>query len=96
MTKIIENFVDGVIAIIIVLFTICNIIIFVYTVKTPNGDDGSSPVKDNEIVDSLKTENTKLIIEITKLDSVKDVKIIEVKNLNNDSTLELFYELIRE
>lgn len=61
-----------------------------------NGDDGSSPVKENEIVDSLKTENTKLVIEITKLDSVKDVKIIEVKNLNNDSTLELFYELIRE
>lgn len=47
-------------------------------------------------VDSIKYENKKLTIEVEQLDSIKNVEIIEVKSLNNDSTLKLFYELIRE
>lgn len=54
----------------------------------------TSPVEDVSI-DTLKLENEKLIIEVNNLDSIKDVKVIEVKSLDNDSTLKLFYELIR-
>lgn len=54
----------------------------------------STPVEKNEIVDSLKQANEVLIIEINNLDSVKNVKAIEVKSLDNDSTLKLFYKLI--
>ena len=49
-----------------------------------------------EYVDSIKKENDKLILKVNNLDSLKNAKIIEVKNLDNDSTVKLFYKLIRE
>lgn len=55
----------------------------------------SSPVED-EIIDSLKVVNNKIVIEVKHLDSIKDAKVIEVKSLDNDSTLKLFYQLIGE
>lgn len=53
-----------------------------------------SPVKGKETIDSLNVTNKIILIEVDKLDSIKDAEIIEVKNLDNDSTLKLFYELI--
>ena len=53
----------------------------------------TSPVESNRI-DSITKENNKLIIEVEHLDSIKDAKVIEVKSLDNDSTLRLFYQLI--
>ena len=49
-----------------------------------------------EHIDSIKKENDKLILEVNNLDSLKNAKIIEVKSLDNDSTVKLFYKLIRE
>jgi hypothetical protein len=53
----------------------------------------TSPVESIQI-DSIAKENDKLIIEVEHLDSIKDAKVIEVKSLDNDSTLKLFYKLI--
>ena len=53
----------------------------------------STPVEKSR-VDSITKENDKLILEVETLDSIKDVKTIEVKSLSNDSTLRLFYKLI--
>ena len=53
----------------------------------------STPVE-KERIDSITKENDKLILEVETLDSIKDVKTIEVKSLSNDSTLRLFYKLI--
>lgn len=53
----------------------------------------TSPVESNRI-DSITKENDKLIIEVEHLDSIKNAKVIEVKSLDNDSTLRLFYQLI--
>lgn len=55
----------------------------------------SFPVEDKNI-DSLKVVNNKIVIEVEHLDSIKDAKVIEVKSLDNDSTLKLFYKLISE
>ena len=49
-----------------------------------------------EYVDSIKKENNKLILEVNNLDSIKNAEIIEVQSLDNDSTVKLFYKLIRE
>ena len=49
-----------------------------------------------EYLDSIKKENDKLILEVNNLDSLKNAEIIEVKSLDNDSTVKLFYKLIRE
>ena len=55
----------------------------------------SNQVKENNKVDSITKVNKTLIIEINNLDSLKNAKIIKVKELDNDSTVRLFYKLIR-
>ena len=53
----------------------------------------SSPVEMISI-DSLNNTNKDIYNKIKQLDSIKNEKVIEVKNLDNDSTLRLFYQLI--
>ena len=48
------------------------------------------------VIDSIKTVNKEYKNQLNKLDSIKDEEIIEVKTLDNDSTVKLFYKLIRE
>ena len=48
------------------------------------------------IIDSINTVNKEYKNKLNKLDSIKDAEIIEVKALDNDSTVKLFYRLIRE
>ncbi len=56
----------------------------------------SSPVEGIGIVDSLTRVNDSIKIKISKLDSIKDAKVIEVRSLDNDSSVKLFYELVSE
>ena len=53
----------------------------------------TSPVESSKI-DSVVKDNNELIIEVKYLDSIKNAKSIEIKGLDNDSTLKLFYQLI--
>lgn len=53
-------------------------------------------VENNKKIDSLKEDNKTIIIEVEHLDSVKNEKIVKVKELDNDSTLKLFYELLEQ
>ena len=53
----------------------------------------SSPVEMISI-DSLNNTNKDIYNKIKQLDSIKNEKVIEVKSLDNDSTLRLFYQLI--
>lgn len=54
-------------------------------------------IDNNEhIIDSIKIVNKEYKNKLNKLDSIKDAEIIEVKALDNDSTVKLFYRLIRE
>ena len=54
--------------------------------------------KNNNIIETdveLQKHNDSLKIEVNNLDSIKNAKVIEVKTLNNDSTIKLFYKLIK-
>ena len=62
-------------------------------VKSTESKD-SLPVENIHKIDSVVAVNDSIKIVINQLDSIKDAKVIEVKNLNNDSTLLLFYELL--
>lgn len=53
----------------------------------------SSPIEIISI-DSLNNTNKDIYNKIKQLDSIKNEKVIEVKSLDNDSTLRLFYQLI--
>lgn len=43
----------------------------------------------------IQKHNDSLKIEVDNLDSIKNAKVIEVKALDNDSTIKLFYKLIK-
>ena len=54
--------------------------------------------KNNNIIEQnieLQKHNDSLRIEVNNLDSIKNAKVIEVKTLDNDSTIKLFYKLIK-
>lgn len=56
----------------------------------------SRPVEETIIkVDSLTKVNDSIKIKVEQLDSIKNAKIVEVQVLDNDSTVKLFYELIK-
>ena len=43
----------------------------------------------------IQKHNDSLKIEVDNLDSIKNAKVIEVQTLDNDSTVKLFYQLIK-
>lgn len=43
----------------------------------------------------IQKHNDSLRIKVNNLDSIKNAKVIEVKTLDNDSTIKLFYKLIK-
>lgn len=54
--------------------------------------------KNNNIIEpnvEIQKHNDNLRIEVDNLDSIKNAKVIEVKTLDNDSTIKLFYKLIK-
>lgn len=54
--------------------------------------------KNNNIIEpnvEIQKYNDSLRIEVDNLDSIKNAKVIEVKTLDNDSTVKLFYQLIK-
>lgn len=54
--------------------------------------------KTNNIIEpnvEIQKHNDNLRIEVDNLDSIKNAKVIEVKTLDNDSTIKLFYKLIK-
>ena len=54
--------------------------------------------KSNNIIEpnvEIQKHNDSLKIEVGNLDSIKNTKVIEVKTVDNDSTVKLFYKLIK-
>jgi len=56
----------------------------------------TSPVEEIVRVDSIIRENNNTKIIIEHLNTEKNEQVIKVRNLSNDSTLALFYELVKE
>lgn len=86
---------DNLLYIFFLIVCICAMFIGMINKCGSNKENNDSfPVEENVIIDSIKKDNSKLIIEVNNLDSIKNVKAIEVKTLDNDSTVRLFYKLI--
>ena len=77
------------------IIIIASIFSFLICLGIDSCNNNSNQVKENNKIDSIIKENKTLIIEVEYLDSIKNEKIIKVKELDNDSTLRLFYKLIR-
>ena len=84
---------DTIAGTVLFIAVVCCIIGFVGTCHKV---DSTTPVKESMHIDSLITTNDSIKIQVNKLDSIKDVKVIEVLSLDNDSTVKLFYKLVSE
>ena len=88
----IEHCIVGLISAIIICFIICIITIIIITKTYYNSKiDNNIVISDIE----LQKHNDSLKIKVDNLDSIKNAKVIEVKTLDNDSTIKLFYKLIK-
>lgn len=81
-----------IIEILVIIITTLNIVSFYIRYCT---NDIQTQNNINHIIDSVKQEKDKLVIEVNNLDSIKNAQIIEVQTIDNDSTLKLFYQLIK-
>lgn len=92
--KIIEYLTNWFVTFLLVIFIIA---IFIGCVRscTQCTTPTSTPVEDI-VIDSLSKANDSINSEIKYLDSIKHETINKVKVLDNDSTLKLFYELLRK
>lgn len=79
---------------IIILYIIAAIILSIIIHYSSFKTKSTTPPVESSKIDSITKDNSKLIIEVKHLDSIKNAKSIEIKNLDNDSTLRLFYQLI--
>lgn len=83
----IEHCIVGLISIIIIYI----ITIIIITKTYYNSKIDNIVISDIE----LQKHNDSLKIKVDNLDSIKNAKVIEVKTLDNDSTIKLFYKLIK-
>ena len=81
---------------IILLASIFSILVCLGVERIIDYYSNDNNIIENNKVDSITKVNKTLILEVNNLDSLKNAKIIEVKSLDNDSTIKLFYKLIRE
>ena len=76
----------------LVIFAV--VIIYSYSKKIINNEED---IKENvTVTDSIIKVNDSIKIKVEHLDSIKNAKVIEVKALDNDSTIKLFYKLVSE
>lgn len=76
----------------IVLFVILGVILYRFIIFQSNNYKDDNTIKPSV---ELQKHNDSLKIKVDNLDSIKNAKVIEVKALDNDSTVKLFYKLIK-
>lgn len=75
-----------------VIFFIFGIVIIITIMSLIDNKKTYTVVEQNV---EIQKHNDSLRIEVNNLDSIKNAKVIEVKTLDNDSTVKLFYKLIK-
>lgn len=78
----------GFIVVLVLTFVICCSMVIGKYYHTKNNNITEQNIE-------LQKHNDSLRIKVDNLDSIKNAKVIEVKALDNDSTIKLFYQLIK-
>lgn len=96
MINIGKHFIDIATNILIVVLTIILIFVLVEIIsKTEKDNDIIIKNAEVNIDNNIKT-NDSIKLEIENINKIKDAEIIEVRSLDNDSTVKLFYKLVKE
>jgi hypothetical protein len=77
----------------IVLFVILGVVLYRFIIFQSNNYKDNNSIIEPSV--ELQKHNDSLKIKVDNLNSIKNAKVIEVKALDNDSTVKLFYQLIK-
>lgn len=80
--------IKGFVVVLVLIFVICCSMVIGKYYHTKNNNSIEQNIE-------LQKHNDSLRIKVDNLDSIKNAKVIEVKALDNDSTIKLFYQLIK-
>lgn len=81
-----------------VIFVVIVYLILCWCIRNCNNKQESNsklPVEKSINIDSIIHDNDSLKLVVSNLDSIKDAKVIEVLTLDNDSSVRLFYKLLK-
>lgn len=96
MIDIAKKFVEKAGTILIIELTVVLILVIAGIVfKTEKDTDIIIKNAELDIDDKIKT-NDSIKLEIENINKIKDAEVIEISSLDNDSTVKLFYKLVKE
>lgn len=96
MINIAKKFVEKAGTILIVELTVVLILVLAGIIfKAEKDTDVIIKNAELDIDDKIKT-NDSIKLEIENINKIKDAEIIEISSLDNDSTVKLFYKLVKE
>lgn len=96
MIEIAKKFVEKAGTILIIELTVVFILVLAGIIfKAEKDTDVIIKNAELDIDDKIKT-NDSIKLEVENINKIKDAEIIEVSSLDNDSTVKLFYKLVKE
>lgn len=96
MIDIAKKFVEKAGTILIIELTVVLILVLAGIIfKTEKDTDVIIKNAELDIDDKIKA-NDSIKLEIENINKIKDAEVIEISSLDNDSTVKLFYKLVKE
>ena len=96
MINIAKKFIEKAGTILIIELTVVFILVMIAIIfKVEKDNDIIINKAELDIDDKIKT-NDSIKLEIENINKIKDAEVIEISSLDNDSTVKLFYKLVKE
>lgn len=96
MIKIVKKFIEKASDILIIELTIVLILVLAGIIFKQEKDTDIDIKKAELDIDDKIKSNDSIKLEIENINKIKDAEIIEISSLDNDSTIKLFYKLVKE
>lgn len=96
MIKIVKKFIEKTGDILIIELTVVFILVLVGIIFKQQKDTDIDIKKAELDIDDKIKSNDSIKLEIENINKIKDAEVIEISSLDNDSTIKLFYKLVKE
>ena len=96
MIKIVKKFIEKAGDILIIELTVVFILVFAGIIFKQEKDTDIDIKKAELDIDDKIKSNDSIKLEIENINKIKDAEVIEISSLDNDSTIKLFYKLVKE
>lgn len=96
MIKIVKKFIEKAGDILIIELTVVFILVLAGIILKQEKDTDINIKKAELDIDDKIKSNDSIKLEIENINKIKDAEVIEISSLDNDSTIKLFYKLVKE